>query len=67
MNEEESALYNEIYKKSKALNSQAGYIKYHVDHIIPLAKGGLNHPSNLRIILANENQAKGIKLLSQIS
>lgn len=33
-----------------------------VDHIIPLAKGGLHCPSNLQIIYHSENCAKGDRL-----
>ena len=38
----------------------------HVDHIIPLAKGGLHHPRNLRIITAKENIEKRDKILGNI-
>jgi len=31
---------------------------YHVDHIIPLNRGGLHHQNNLQIILASENLMK---------
>ena len=33
---------------------------YHVDHIMPLAKGGAHHPSNLQVLKAIENLKKGI-------
>ena len=52
-----------IYKKRNALNLQAGFIKYHVDHIKPLAKGGSHQPENLRIILAEMNLKKGSKFI----
>ena len=32
---------------------------FHVDHILPLSKGGLHHPTNLQIIPAYLNLAKG--------
>ena len=50
-----------IYSKSKNLNTEAGFIKYHVDHIKPLSKGGKHHPSNLQILLAEENLRKSDK------
>lgn len=34
-----------------------------VDHIIPLAHGGMHHPSNLQIIYSSENRRKGVKWL----
>lgn len=30
----------------------------HVDHIIPISKGGLHHPDNLQILTALDNMAK---------
>jgi len=51
-----------IYKLRDRLNTLAGYIKYHVDHIIPLnAKiaSGLHVPNNLKIELASVNMSKG--------
>lgn len=35
---------------------------YHVDHIIPLAKGGKHHPDNLQILPSEINIAKSDKL-----
>lgn len=32
---------------------------YHVDHIVPLAKGGKHHPDNLQYLPAIENLKKG--------
>ena len=38
---------------------------YHIDHILPLAHGGLHHPINLRILEGTENLSKQDKLLPQ--
>ena len=39
--------------------------EYHIDHILPLAHGGLHHPLNLRILEGVENLAKNDKLLPE--
>lgn len=37
-------------------------VEYHVDHIIPLAKGGPHFPWNLQVITKAENLSKGAKI-----
>ena len=44
------------------LNFEAGYIKYHIDHIKPLSRGGLHCINNIRIVNAEINLKKGSKL-----
>ena len=46
------------FARFKTLHTE---IQQHVDHIKPLAKGGLHHPSNLQILTATENMVKGNK------
>ena len=41
--------------------------RYHVDHVIPLAKGGSNGPENLVIACASCNHSKGAKLPHEFS
>ena len=41
-------------------------IKHHVDHIIPLVKGGLHHPLNLQVITATENLSKNDKMPDEL-
>ena len=53
----------QIYEKRNLMNKEAGEILFHVDHIVPVSKGGKHHPSNLRIITAFENLSKKDKLL----
>ena len=53
-----------IYAECSKRNEKDGYIKWHVDHIIPLRGKnvwGLHVHTNLRIILASKNQAKSNK------
>ena len=52
-----------IYEECYRITQETG-IPHHVDHIIPLALGGLHHPSNLQILTAEENMKKGCKLIS---
>lgn len=51
-NEEQQRMKNYYLKCPKG---------YEVDHIIPLAKGGLHHPDNLQILSMSENRKKGCK------
>ena len=52
-----------IYEECYRITQETG-IPHHVDHIIPLALGGLHHPSNLQILTAEANLKKGCKILT---
>ncbi len=39
--------------------------EYHIDHILPIAHGGIHHPINLRILDGEENLSKYDKLLPE--
>lgn len=58
----EQQQYISLYQCRNILNDEAGYIKYHIDHIYPLVKGGANAPYNLRLMLAEDNLSKGKKV-----
>ena len=49
-----------IYANCRAKTKATG-IEHHVDHVKPLAAGGRHHPSNLKILTAQENLQKGAK------
>lgn len=44
-----------IYRSMQRENKQHGKIICHVDHILPLTKGGKHHPSNLQLITSRSN------------
>ena len=50
-----------IYKECGIITLDAG-VPHHVDHIVPISKGGKHHPDNLQILTASENIAKSNKL-----
>lgn len=52
----------QIYWICSRLNAGVPWTPFHVDHIIPLSKGGLHHEDNLQILPAFENLRKGSKL-----
>jgi len=58
----EKAQIFEVYYKAWCY-SQVEMWDFHVDHIIPLTKGGLHHPDNLQILESVTNIRKGDKIL----
>lgn len=60
LSKQEKERINSLYIYAKMLSDHSG-VKYHVDHIKPIAKGGTHEYSNLQVITAKENQSKGAK------
>ena len=58
LTELEKAKIELYYRVSQQLGSE-----WHVDHIVPISKGGLHHPDNLQITTIEYNLAKSNKLL----
>jgi len=52
----------QIYALRDFFESMSLGEKFHVDHIIPIAKGGLHIAENLQVISAKDNLRKGISI-----
>jgi len=55
-----------IYEKSLRISECTG-IKHHVDHVIPISRGGYHIHTNLQVLPAKINMSKGAKLEFQIA
>ena len=62
LSKEDARQINMLYKIRNIKNTAHGRVVYHVDHIIPVAKGGLHHPSNLQLATATWNLRKGTNI-----
>ena len=49
------------YEDARRLGEQTG-VEHHVDHIIPLVRGGPHLPWNLQVITKDQNLSKGAKI-----
>ena len=47
----------EMGEKRRELQEQTG-VSYHIDHIYPLSKGGIDHPVNYQILTGKDNISK---------
>lgn len=59
--EVEKQRLRDIYKLSQLFSGATG-IEHHVDHMVPLSKGGPHWSGNLQILTATENLTKNAKL-----
>ncbi len=55
----DNATPEELQRYEEIINYRLPGVNTHVDHIVPLSKGGTSHPDNLCIITAAENLHKG--------
>ena len=53
-------IIDEMYSLAVLRTEQTG-IRWHVDHIVPLTKGGLHKPTNLQVVPGSWNESKGNK------
>lgn len=61
LTEKECSEIRALYHRRDELTRLTGVV-HHVDHVIPLARGGKHHPSNLQILTATENLRKGCRV-----
>lgn len=59
MTMDETQTLGGFYAYAARLNAIFGKAAFHVDHTVPLSKGGLHHPSNLQVTPAKFNVTKG--------
>lgn len=57
LSQQEEIRLHEKYREAQKLTKTTG-VEHHVDHIRPLAAGGVHHPDNLQVITAEENLLK---------
>lgn len=62
----DAALVEQIYRTAEQLTRLTGQ-PYHVDHVIPLARGGLHHQDNLVAMLGAMNVRKSDAILPWMS
>ena len=61
LTEDQKRQVRAIYRLRSAISRATG-VEYHVDHRVPISKGGLHEPSNLWVIPAAENLRKSARL-----
>ena len=60
LTKEEEGVIKQIHAHAARLSEKLK-IPFHVDHIIPIATGGLHHPLNLQVAPARWNESKGAR------
>jgi hypothetical protein len=64
LNKEEKKYELHLELARIALQKETGR-EYHIDHILPLAHGGIEHPVNWRLMDGKENSSKWAKILPE--
>lgn len=61
----DDAAIAEFYKLAAVLTARFA-TPYHVDHVVPLSKGGVHHENNLVVMRGDYNCAKGAKIIPEL-
>ncbi len=64
LSKDDACIVKAIYKARSRISKCTG-ICFHVDHIIPIARGGEHKPSNLQLLPAKINIRKGARIAHQ--
>jgi hypothetical protein len=64
LTDDEMKALRSLQKKRRLLCEKTG-VQYQLDHILPLAYGGIHHPCNIQVITASENIVKKDKILQK--
>ena len=64
LSKDEAGIVKTIYKTRDRISNCIG-ISFHVDHVIPIARGGKHIPSNLQLLPAKINIRKGARIAHQ--
>jgi 5-methylcytosine-specific restriction endonuclease McrA len=57
----ETTIVRAFYDTAVFLTQLTGR-SFHVDHIVPISRGGLHHPRNLQVLRGVDNLKKGARL-----
>ena len=64
LTDDEMIVRSRLISECVRLEKELG-IQYHIDHIVPIVLGGLDHPVNWQVISEAENCRKGSKMTDQ--
>lgn len=64
LTDDEMIVRGKLISECVRLEKELG-IQYHIDHIVPIVLGGLDHPVNWQVISEAENCRKGSKMTDQ--